>query len=310
MTPFEVKDAPLRQRVKILAGLALALAACFMRPLLDLARLSLHSELFSYILLIPVIIVYLVWLRRDAIPSRWEAAWKATGVAMAAGLALAGAYWWERRAGWKPSPEDYLAIMTSSFLLLLLSLALAVLGGRALRALAFPVALMVFMVPYPTVMLDAVNIFFDQTSAYAACAFFRMAGTPYFNEGLVVHLPGFPLRVAPECSGIHSTLVLLITSLLAGNLFLTSGWRRALLTVFVLPLAIARNGFRIWVIGELCVHVGPSMIDSPIHHHGGPVFFLLSLIPFFLLLVFLRKSEFTTRKDARVRADDLSRAPL
>jgi hypothetical protein len=33
------------------------------------------------------------------------------------------------------------------------------------------------------------------------------------------------------------------------------------------------------------------MIDSPIHHQGGPLFFALSLIPFFLLLLFLRKSE-------------------
>jgi hypothetical protein len=31
------------------------------------------------------------------------------------------------------------------------------------------------------------------------------------------------------------------------------------------------------------------MIDSPIHHHGGPIFFALSLVPFFLLLFFMRK---------------------
>jgi hypothetical protein len=45
------------------------------------------------------------------------------------------------------------------------------------------------------------------------------------------------------------------------------------------------------VLGELCVHVNPGMIDSPIHHHGGPLFFILSLGPFFLLLYYLRKTE-------------------
>jgi exosortase/archaeosortase family protein len=58
----------------------------------------------------------------------------------------------------------------------------------------------------------------------------------------------------------------------------------------VIPLALLRNGFRIFVIGQLCVHIGPEMINSSIHRHGGPLFFILSLIPLFLLLIFLRKS--------------------
>ena len=60
---------------------------------------------------------------------------------------------------------------------------------------------------------------------------------------------------------------------------------------FVIPLGILRNGFRILVIGLLCVHVGPHMIDSPIHHQGGPFFFALSLVPLFLLLWWLRRQE-------------------
>jgi exosortase/archaeosortase family protein len=59
----------------------------------------------------------------------------------------------------------------------------------------------------------------------------------------------------------------------------------------VIPLAFLRNGFRVFVLGELCVHLGPQMIDTPIHHHGGPIFFVLSLIPFSLLLYFLMKSD-------------------
>ena len=56
----------------------------------------------------------------------------------------------------------------------------------------------------------------------------------------------FSLTVAPECSGIHSTQVLLITSLLAGNLFLRLTGRRLFLAIFIVPLAIVRNGFRIF----------------------------------------------------------------
>ena len=60
---------------------------------------------------------------------------------------------------------------------------------------------------------------------------------------------------------------------------------------FVIPLGILRNGFRILVIGLLCVHVGPQMIDSTIHHQGGPFFFALSLVPLLLLLWWLRRQE-------------------
>jgi len=59
----------------------------------------------------------------------------------------------------------------------------------------------------------------------------------------------------------------------------------------VIPLAIARNGFRILVIGLLCVHIGPHMSDSFIHHRGGPIFFALSLIPLALLLFSLRRHD-------------------
>ena len=134
--------------------------------------------------------------------------------------------------------------------------------------------------------------FFQHTSAAAAHGFFSLAGTHCDQDGLSLNLPtDFSLRVAPECSGIHSSQVLLITSLLAGNLFLRSPWRRVFLALFVIPLAIVRNGFRIFVVGELCVHISHDMINSWIHRHGGPVFFALSLIPFFLFLIWLRKSE-------------------
>jgi exosortase/archaeosortase family protein len=85
--------------------------------------------------------------------------------------------------------------------------------------------------------------------------------------------------------------VLFITSILAANLFLKTPWRRVALIAVVIPLAILRNGFRILVIGLLCVHLGPQMIHSLIHRRGGPLFFVLSLIPFLFLLWLLRRGD-------------------
>jgi exosortase/archaeosortase family protein len=137
-----------------------------------------------------------------------------------------------------------------------------------------------------------------------AGAFFTLSGTTFFQDGLVFQLPDITLQIAPECSGIHSSMVLLITSLLAAHLFLRTPWKRTVFVLAVIPLGILRNGFRVYTIGELCIHIGPRMINSPIHHKGGPIFFALSLIPLFLLLVALQRSErgrakATTKPDER-----------
>ena len=80
------------------------------------------------------------------------------------------------------------------------------------------------------------------------------------------------LEVGQECSGIRSSWVLFISSILASYLFLTTSWRKVALVAFVIPLGILRNGFRILVIGLLCVHIGPHMIESPIHHRGSGIY--------------------------------------
>jgi len=68
--------------------------------------------------------------------------------------------------------------------------------------------------------------------------------------------------------------------------------KRAVFILAVIPLGILRNGFRVFTIGELCVHLGPQMINSPIHRKGGAGYFWSwSLIPLFILLVMLQKSE-------------------
>jgi exosortase/archaeosortase family protein len=108
------------------------------------------------------------------------------------------------------------------------------------------------------------------------------------------------MYVAPECSGIHSTVALFLTSLVGGQLLPRSPWRRTILAAVVLPIALVRNGLRVFVIGQLCVQIGPEMIDSFIHHHGGPIFFAVSLIPFSAVLLWL------VRADRRVRTDPAS----
>ena len=280
------------KRLAILAGLAVALAVCFIIPLMAWLHFAMRSQFYSYMPLIPFISGYLIWQRRTELPAPGRPGWVpalATGVA---GLAVLGLYFWATATTWVPPEQDYISSMMLAFLLLLTAIGFGVLGTPMMAALAMPVGLLAFMMPYPEAVNNCLENFFQHTSAAAAHGMYTLAGMHTTRHGILLDLPtNFSLSVDPECSGIHSTQVLLITSLLAGNLFLTSPWRRLILAVFVIPLAIARNGFRIFVLGELCVHISHDMIHTWIHHQGGPIFFALSLIPFFIFLIWLRKGE-------------------
>jgi exosortase C (VPDSG-CTERM-specific) len=195
--------------------------------------------------------------------------------------------------------EDSLALTTLAFLLMFGGICCWTLGRRTLRARVFPLAFLTFMVPLPVDLRTYLETLLQYGSSAAAYGFFRLSGMPVLQNGVVFHLPGFSLQVAPECSGIHSSLALFITSVVAGHLFLRARWKQVALALAVIPLALLRNGFRVFVIGQLCVRIGPQMIDSYIHRHGGPIFFVLSLIPFCLLLWLLAKPE---RNSTRIQA--------
>ena len=181
--------------------------------------------------------------------------------------------------------------MTLTFVSFVLAGGFLFLGAKWMASVAFPLSILMFMIPMPDAMTYAFETASVLASADVSAAFFRMTGTPLLRDGNIFTLPGIVIEVAQECSGIRSSWVLFITGLVASHLLLRSSWRRVALVAFVIPLGIVRNAFRILVIGLLCIHVGPHMADSPIHHQGGPLFFVLSLGPLYLLLWWLRRGE-------------------
>jgi exosortase C (VPDSG-CTERM-specific) len=269
----------------------LGLGLCFLVPLWKLAGFAAGSELYSYILLIPFISFYLVWQKRNHLPPAFVPARRMAVGFLAAGVVVILAYWLVLRPRQKLMEDDYLVVVMIAFLLCFLGICGWFLGRQFLRSNAFALGFLVFMVPIPTAAIRGIDTFLQYGSAAVARGFFTVTGTPFLQDGLVFQLPGISMQIAPECSGIHSSLVLFITSLLASYFFLRTPWKQAAFILAVIPLAILRNGFRVFTIGELCIHVGPHMINSPIHRKGGPLFFALSLIPLFLLLVVLQKSE-------------------
>lgn len=260
----------------------------FAKPIFDLVKYSASESFYSHILLIPLICGYLIWSDRAVLPlpARGPLVLSA-GLAGIAFLILVG-YFLNRA---QLSRNDALTWTILPLCLLVLAAALAFLGPRFVKSVSFPLGFLFFIVPFPEAMTNAMEIGSQIASAHVYSWMLTLTGTPFFRDGQEFRLPGLSLIVAQECSGIRSSFVLFLTSLLAGHMFLKSRWKRAFLAFVVIPLGLVRNGFRVLTLSLLTIYVDPRVIESPLHHRGGPIFFALSLLPFFLLLWWLRKSE-------------------
>ena len=119
-----------------------------------------------------------------------------------------------------------LVLLTLSFLCFLAAGGFFFFGRGWMRSAAFPLAYLIFMVPMPDAMADALETASKYASAEVANLFFHLSGTPFLRAGLFFQLPNITIEVAQECSGIRSSWVLFMTSILAANLFLKTPWRR------------------------------------------------------------------------------------
>lgn len=274
-------------RMRVFVCFASAVTLAFALPLWKAILFVASADYYSHVLLIPFISAYLIWQKRKDLPSDLHTSLIPGLFFSVIGLGVAAVAFAQSLA----NVADHHSAVIFSFLAIELAGAFFFLGSTFLRAITFPVVFLIFAVPLPRAVVEQIQIGLQHASAEAAYWMLNALSVPMLRNGTVFQLPGIPIRVAEECSGFNSSLVLFIVSLVAGHLFLRSTSRKVALALAVIPLAILRNGFRITVIAWLCVHVGPHMIKSRIHHDGGPVFFALSMIPFVGFIWILRRSE-------------------
>jgi exosortase len=246
------------------------------------------NDTFSQIPLIPLVSLFLIYGSRKEIFSDVSFGWTAGAALIVPGMAFVVAA--RLDAGQLSSANQATVFMFGIVLIWMGAFALFF-GTRAFRAARIPLLFLIFAIPIPEPLLSKLIAFLQEKSADAAQAFFSMGRVPYLRRGLIFDLPGVSIQVAEECSGIRSTLALFITTALAAALFLKSNWRRLLLLIVVVPIAIVKNGLRIATLSTLAIYVNPAFLTGNLHHHGGVLFFLIALVPMALLLIFLERQE-------------------
>jgi exosortase len=242
------------------------------------------------LVLIPFVTLVLIYWDRETVFSSVRSA-RSIGIAvLAVGLALLTS---ARLYGAQGNQTDLLSWEVLALVVLGWSGFLLCYGESAFRAALFPLLFAAFMIPIPSVLLDGAVSVLKSGSTEAVAGMFTVTGTPYLREGFIFRLPGFSIEVADECSGIRSSIALLLTSLLAGHVCLRRRWTRLVLVLAVLPIAIFKNGIRITGLTLLAMYVDIGFLTGQLHREGGIAFFLLALVFMAPVLILLRNSEST-----------------
>lgn len=261
-------------------------------PLRDLMRNMKGTDYYSHIPLIPVISAYFFFRKRKEI-FRGSDSYYLPGIFfMAAGAAL---FFLGRSI--RPNLNDAASIAVFSALVFWASSFLLLYGKKALRKASFPFLFLLFAVPIPSILMEKIISALVSASVSITFWLFKVIGVNFTRDGAIFHLPGFSIEVAKECSGIRSSLALLITSVLAGHLFLARFWKKVLLALVAFPVAVFKNGLRIVGLYLLSYYVDMRFIEGDFHHKfAGTVFFVIGLAIMGLVLWLLRRSDLPGRK--------------
>lgn len=268
----------------ILSGLSLFMAAVSFITLFSDAR---QSQYYSHIVLIPFVSAWLIYgNRKEIFPARSRPSWKGLPfMAAATALLIFG-------GSRMLSLNDKASAGVSAAIIFWWGSYLLTFGEASVRKALFPFGFLLFMVPIPDFLMEKTVAILTTGSTEATGFFFRSLRVPFLQEGTVFRLPGFDIEVARECSGIRSSLALLVTCVLAGHLFLGRFWKQVVFLLAVFPVAIFKNGVRIVTLYLLSYFVDMRIIEGGfLHRSGGFIFFGLGLAALWLILWFLKGSD-------------------
>jgi len=164
-----------------------------------------------------------------------------------------------------------------SLLVLLTGLIAFNLGYRYVRALALPLGFLLFMVPLPTLVLNAISLPLQFVASHLAVTVLQELGIPALREGNVIMLPHTSLEVVEACSGLHSLVSLGAVAVLLAALALRGTLPRCLLVASSILIAILTNGARVAGTGILSYHFGAAAAEGFFHEFSGWVVFVAAL---------------------------------
>ena len=157
-------------------------------------------------------------------------------------------------------------------------------GARALRAVAFPLLFLAFMVPLPGVFVDSLTGTLKEGVSFAVAEILYAAGLPVARSGVLLTLGQYQLLMADACSGLHSMFSLSALGLLFLHLTGRAGVpHNAIMLAAILPVAFAANLARVLALALVTYYLGDRAAQGFLHDLAGLLLFVVALALLFVL---------------------------
>ncbi len=221
---------------------------------------------YSHGFLIVPMALYLVWERRGSLAA-------AAARPSIAGLALVVASLGVLVAG---TLGAELFLTRVSLLGVLAGAVLWLSGWRHLRALAFPIAFLLLMIPIPAILFNQVAFPLQLLASRFGEAALGAVGIPVLREGNVITLSHMTLEVVEACAGIRSLVSLLTLAIVYGYVTERRTWVRVAVALSAIPVAIVANGVRVAGTGIAAQAWGPEGAEGFFHSFSGWAIFLVA----------------------------------
>jgi exosortase len=228
---------------------------------------------FSHGFLIPFFVLFLAWDQRALLASTpIRPTWAGIGlVVFALFVLLTGVFGAD------------LFLSRCSFVLLVAGCIWTLLGAKMLRRTRFMLFVLCLAIPLPTLILNQITFPLQLLASQCASALLPLAGVPVLRDGNVIELPAMQLEVAEACSGIRSLMSLFTVAVIYGYFLEHQTWRRVVLALASLPIAVAANAFRIFGTGVCVQYWDPDKASGFFHEFSGWLMFLVSLSCLYLV---------------------------
>ena len=157
-------------------------------------------------------------------------------------------------------------------------------GTPALRVAWFPVLYLIFMVPLPSTLVDAVTGPLKQWISTIVVEVLHGVGYPIAQSGVTIMIGRYQMLVADACSGLHSMYSLSAL----GTLFMyvmarKSTLHNAIMLAAILPLAFVANIIRVIILVLVTFHLGDEAGQGFLHGFAGMALMMVALVMFFAL---------------------------
>ncbi len=175
--------------------------------------------------------------------------------------------------------QEILLFEIGSVIWLLAAIVLLMRGFRALKVQWFPLFFMLFMIPLPSTLVDALTMPMKMAVSYVAETILFWFNYPIARTGVILQIGQYKLLVADACAGLHTLFTLEALGLLYLNLVRhDSLFRNVALAILIVPISFTANVIRVMVLTLITYHFGDEAGQGFLHGFAGMVLFLSALL--------------------------------